>query len=66
MQETGNHQQDNEEDISITTGVDNDPVAYDEFMSANGLKEIPQDNLPFWQYQKPAKSKTQKTYQKKI
>ena len=66
MQETGNHQQDNDDEISITTGVDKDPVAYDEFKSANGWEEIPEDNLPFWQYQKPSKSESQKTYQKKI
>ena len=38
------HQQDNEEKDSIAED-NNDPVAYAEFMSANGWEEIPQDNF---------------------
>ena len=38
-------QQDNEEEASITAERNNDPVAYAEYMSANGWEEIPQDSF---------------------
>ena len=45
MPEIGSHQQDNEEEESITTEDNIDIVAYADFMSANGREEIPQDNF---------------------
>ena len=45
MQETGRRQQEDEEEDCVDIEDENDPVAYAEFMSSNGMGETPQDNF---------------------
>ena len=45
MQETGRSQKEDEEEDSVDIKDKNDPVAYAEFMSSNGMGETPQDNF---------------------